>query len=208
MKPEYDCIIIGGGISGISFAHCLHGIGKKVLVIEKKDRAGGQIQTGILKDSGFWYELGSHTCYNKYTSLLSMVKDLDCQNAIQSLEKYSYLIYTGGKLKKIISALSLPSMLFHCLTAFSVSKKGKTVREYFTRLAGRRNYDRLFSRAFSAVISQNADDYPAELFLKARKVRLKEFPRKFTFRHGLSTFVNTIIERGEILVETDRKSVV
>ncbi len=41
-KYIYDCIIIGAGISGISFAHYLTSIDQNILILEKDGRAGGR----------------------------------------------------------------------------------------------------------------------------------------------------------------------
>ena len=65
----YDCIIIGAGISGISFAASLKDKCQNILIVEKENRIGGHIQSYISKtDDNFWFELGAHTCYNAYTS--------------------------------------------------------------------------------------------------------------------------------------------
>lgn len=40
-----DCIIIGGGMSGLAAAAHLTGLGHKVLVLEARDRLGGRIHT-------------------------------------------------------------------------------------------------------------------------------------------------------------------
>ncbi len=208
MKPEYDCIVIGGGISGISFAHFLNKTGKKVLVVEKTERAGGQIQTGFGHDSGFWCELGAHTCYNKYASLLSIVQDLNLSDMIQPMgenphsKEQSYLLYEEGKLKKIMSGVNIPSLLWHCWKLFFTSKEEKSVKEYYTQVLGEKNYNRLFSKAFRAVICQNADEYPIERFLKTRKTRMEEFPRKFSFKNGISSLVEAIIQKNNLPVKT------
>ncbi|MBK5722559.1 FAD-dependent oxidoreductase [Dysgonomonas sp. Marseille-P4677] len=196
---KYDCIIIGGGISGISFAHYMQAKGKKVLILEKDKNTGGQIQTIFAKQyPDYWREFGAHTCYNSYTHLLSIVKDINGTNLIHSLGKGSYVTYTEGKIKKMFAELSIPALILNGPKIFFASKKGKTVKEYFSTIVGAGNYNRLFSRLFRAVISQNADEYPAELFLKRRKNRYKEFPRKYTFNKGLSQFLNTILEKGNM----------
>jgi len=59
----YDALIIGGGISGYSFAHYLAKANKKVLLLEKESFSGGCINTQQFEDH-FWLELGAHTCYN------------------------------------------------------------------------------------------------------------------------------------------------
>ena len=112
-ESTYDCIVIGGGISGVSFAHYLKKAGKKVLIIEKNNRIGGQIQTEYSSvNSNYWFEMGSHTCYNSYTSLLSIVDETGNNELIQPLQKYSFVLYSSGKIKSLLSGVSkLPMVL-------------------------------------------------------------------------------------------------
>ncbi len=190
----YDCIVIGGGISGISFAHKLHECGDSVLLLEKEQRLGGQVQTYVSSsDPGFWSEMGAHTCYNSYTRLLSMVSGLHIEQYVRPLEGHKYMLYVDGKIMSPMSKVSIPSLLMHGPRMFFASRSGKTVRDYFRPIVGARNYDGLFSNMFRAVICQKADDYPAELFLKGRKERLKQFPRKFTFERGFASLLEQII---------------
>lgn len=205
----YDCIVIGGGISGISFAHKLQGLSQKVLLLEKNERLGGQIHTLVCGDDPqFYLELGAHTCYNSYVRLLSIITDLQIDQYLCPLEKYPYKIYSDGKIGSPMGKVSLPSLLIHGPQIFFKSRKGKTVKEYFSPIVGAKNYDGLFSNMFRAVICQEADDYPAELFLKGRKERLKQFPRKYTFDQGLSSLLEHVVTdsgfnhvKGEEVVE-------
>lgn len=174
-QKVYDCIVVGGGISGVTFAHYLKKEGKAVLVLEKNKNTGGQLQTGHLSTQpDFWYELGSHTCYNSYTSLLSIVKEIRRTDIIVPLGKFSYVLHASGKIKSIMSEVSKLSCLLHFPKYFFSDKAGKTTREYFRPIVGASNYDRLFTNAFKAVICQPADDYPAEIFLKKRDKREKD----------------------------------
>lgn len=201
-ESTYDCIVIGGGISGVSFAHYLKKAGKKVLIIEKNNRIGGQIQTEYSSvNSNYWFEMGSHTCYNSYTSLLSIVDETGNNELIQPLQKYSFVLYSSGKIKSLLSGVSKLPMVLCFFKYFFADKTGKTTREYFRPLVGAKNYDKLFRNAFRAVICQPADDYPAEIFLKKRKEKHKEYPRRVTFRDGLSSVLNAITEKDNIDVQ-------
>lgn len=202
----YDCIVVGGGISGISFAHNLKKAGKNVLILEEKEKIGGQIKSEFSDHTPtYWRELGAHTCYNSYTHLLSMLKDIDCTDIIQPLGKGSYVVYSDGKIKKMFAELSFIPLMFNGPRIFFTSKENRTVKEYFSKIVGKSNYEKLFSCLFRAVISQSADNYPAELFLKRRKDRFEDFPRKYTFREGIASLLNTIVEKDNLTVLTNSK---
>ena len=67
-----DVIIVGAGIAGLTAAVHLHRAGRKVLILEASDRAGGRIKTdlheGFLLDRGFQVLL---TAYPETKSLLN-----------------------------------------------------------------------------------------------------------------------------------------
>ncbi|GBU06712.1 FAD-dependent oxidoreductase [Bacteroidales bacterium] len=198
-EDAYDCIVLGGGISGVSFAHKLKHAGQRVLIVDENASLGGQIRTYQSKTHpDFCCGLGAHTCYNSYTHLLSMVRESGAEDIIQEIENYSYVVYTEGKIRSIFSQLNKFELLLHCRKMFFSKKKGMTVREYFEPLVGKSNYASFFSKAFRAVICQNADKYPAELFLKRRAERYKEIPRKYTFKGGMASLTETIVDKDGI----------
>jgi protoporphyrinogen oxidase len=203
----YDCIITGGGISGVSFGYYLCKAGKKVLLIDDKKKAGGQIITEKSALSpDYWSELGAHTCYNSYTNLISIINETGLKENVQTLLKYGYVVYSSEQIKSISSQLSVLSMIPSCFRYFGSAKEDKTVKEYFCPITGRKNYDHLFKHAFKAVICQPADNYPAEIFLKKRSSRDKTFPRKFSFKEGLSLIINSLLNNYNI--EKHQSSVV
>ena len=51
-KGEYDVIVIGGGIAGISASVSAARCGRKVLLIEKQVNLGGLATSGLIS----WYE--------------------------------------------------------------------------------------------------------------------------------------------------------
>jgi protoporphyrinogen oxidase len=180
----------------------MHIAGKKVLIVEKDKNIGGQVQSLFSEQyPDYWREFGAHTCYNSYTRLLSVVKDIKCIDLIRPLGRGSYVTYSDGQIKKMFAEMSILSLILNGPKMFFISKKGKTVKEYFSKIVGSSNYSKLFTRLFRAVISQTADDYPVELFLKHRKDRYKEFPRKYSFNKGLSSFLHSIIEKDKLQIE-------
>jgi len=72
-----DCVIIGGGISGLSAAWKLRKMGaRKVLVLEKNDRTGGQCRS-LEDENGLVASLGSAYSSIPYTRVLNeLYRDL------------------------------------------------------------------------------------------------------------------------------------
>ncbi|BDD04956.1 protoporphyrinogen/coproporphyrinogen oxidase [Aureibacter tunicatorum] len=193
LSQNYDAIIVGGGISGFSMAHYLSNSGKKVLILEKENEPGGCVNTPYFSNEQFWLEMGAHTCYNSYKHLCDIVKSRGLLNQVIPQEKLRYAILKEGKEKSIFSELSLAGLMFNMPKAFFKSKEGLTVKEYYQSLMGEKNYENVGKLMFNAVISQKADAFPAEIFLKMRKERDADFPKKFTFKKGLGQVFEQIM---------------
>lgn len=58
VPQDLDAIVIGSGIGGLSIAVLLSKVGKKVLVLEQHDRAGGCCHT--FSEKGFEFDVGIH----------------------------------------------------------------------------------------------------------------------------------------------------
>ena len=42
-EEKYDYLIVGSGLMGATFAHLMHKVGKKCLVIDKRPQLGGNV---------------------------------------------------------------------------------------------------------------------------------------------------------------------
>lgn len=116
----WDCVVIGAGISGVSFAHTLKQKGMNILLLDKEDRIGGRMCTKVAdKYPEYKRELGSHTCYNSYTRLIDLAKSVNLQSQIQPIDKGSYLIYNNDKIDSITSELSFVGLLLNGVRIFS-----------------------------------------------------------------------------------------
>ena len=197
---EQDLVVVGGGISGMSLAQACAKAGRTVRVFEREARAGGCIQSHRI-DGGFWFELGAHTCYNSYRSLLAILEERGALGELLPREKAPFRLMVGGEIRKIAKELGVLELLFSAPRLLTTKKQGQSVREYYGRLVGARNYQRVFGPLFAAVPSQPADDFPAEMLFKSR-TRRKDVPRSFTLRGGLSTAVEAMAKAPGVAVET------
>ncbi len=189
----YDYIVIGGGISGVSFAYRTARKQHSALILEKEPKLGGRIHSVRCKEMpNYWSELGAHTCYNSYIELIKLIRDSGNGDKIVPLGALPYVLYSRKKIRKVFSEISFLGIAFRFWRFFMSDKKGKTTREYFEPIVGKSNYNKLFSKLFRAVISQEADEYPAEIFLKKRANKDESVVRKFSYKGGLSQMVEDI----------------
>ncbi len=198
---HYDSIVIGGGASGLVSAARLARGGRSVHVVEASERLGGCIQTWRPQPD-FWLELGAHTAYNSYAPLLEA---LDERGRLQELllrEKVGYRFVTAdGRLQSPMARLNfLEAAVFLPFGLFR-GKAGRSVAQWFSGLLGRGNYRRLLAPAFAAVLSQKADDFPAD-WLFRKKPRMQSAPRKFTFAGGLQGLLEALAESAPYTLAT------
>jgi oxygen-dependent protoporphyrinogen oxidase len=190
VTSSYDVLVIGAGISGMSAAVYAARAGRRCLVLEKAKAPGGAICTTRTRD-GFWYELGAHTLYNSYGSLLELLTACQLRDAVLERTKAPYRMLVDGKIRSVPSQLAVGELVASAWRAFTEKKTGKSVGAYYGRLVGKRNWKHVFSPLLSAVPSQHADDFPAEMLFK-RRPRRKDFPRTFSLKNGLSTLVERL----------------
>jgi len=203
-KNHYDIIIIGGGISGYGFAFNSAIKGQNTLVIEKSSRIGGSLWSEQL-DSDFWFEMGAHTCYNSYASLIEIIEKLKLEDMMLPRVKVPYRVFNNEKLISFFKTLNLPSFIFSLPSAFFVNKEGLSIKEYYSRIVGKENYNKIVGSLISAVPSQNADDFPATMLFKKRG-RNKKYLRSFSIKNGLQTIVNSIAAMPNITTMTETEA--
>ena len=208
---QYDVIVVGGGISGASFAFHAARAGREVLVVEKAESAGGCLHSERLA-SGFWYELGAHTCYNSYGALLEILEECGLIGELLPRGK-SVLRFLDGD--RVIAGKNLGLFVklfgkleFLCALPrwIGARQEGESVRSHYSRLVGPRNYERVLGPMLSAVPSQTADEFPANMLFKKRE-RRKDVIRSFTLPGGLRSAVEAILGRPGIETLTGRVAV-
>ncbi len=196
---KYDVIVVGGGISGMSFAHFAAKEKYKTLVLEKERRLGGSLHSAQ-NDDGFWIELGAHTCYNSYRNLLEIIEDCGIESQIMPREKVPFRLWTQDGVKSFFTKINIPELLVSIPRAFAKKKKGETVKSYYGAILGKRNFKQVFSALFSAVPSQNADDFPADALFKKRE-RRKDIVKDYTMQKGLGFIVQAMADQNDVEVK-------
>ncbi|CAI0649128.1 unnamed protein product [Colletotrichum noveboracense] len=90
----YDCIVIGAGYSGLAAARLLKDSGKKVLVLEARDRVGGRAKTVHLENGDYW-DVGATFLGHKQDLMYGLAKEFDVPVFKHPTEGKIVLAYRG-----------------------------------------------------------------------------------------------------------------
>jgi UDP-galactopyranose mutase len=206
---KHDVVVVGGGISGLTFAFEAARAGRSVLVLERAEKPGGCLSTQRTA-SGYWFELNAHTCYNSYVGFTELIDACGLRGEVLQRAKTHLRFLDGDKLVPgsnlgvmlrlfgwFEAAVSLPRMI-------GAKKDGKTVEEFYSSIVGKRNYAKVLGPMLSAVPSQSADAFPAGMLFKIRDTRRKDFPRSFTLRGGLQSMTDALARQPGVEMATGR----
>ena len=202
---QNDVVVVGGGISGLSLAFYSVQAGMKTTILEKNDTIGGSFASPHYSANGkkFWLEMGAHTCYSSYQNLLDIVEACGITDTIISRAKVPFSLFMNGKIKSIVSSLNILELLVSIPNLFKLKKEGESVKSYYSKIVGERNYHNVLSHFFNAVPSQKTDDFPAEMMFKSREKR-KDVLKNYTFKEGLQSVAKAISARSGLNVFTNQ----
>jgi UDP-galactopyranose mutase len=214
-----DVVVVGGGISGLAFAWHAARAGRKVLVLEAGERAGGCLDSRRTA-SGYWYELGAHTCYNSYAGLLEIIEGVGLRDRItprgKARKRFAFLREGALDMLGPISVLwrlDKRELLRNAPRGLFAPKEGATTAGWYGGVVGKRNYSRILAPFLSAVPSQGVDAFPVagagSLFKK--RERRKDVVKSFTLDGGLGAVIEAVaaqpgieVVRGAVVREVRR----
>ncbi|CAK9205313.1 unnamed protein product [Sphagnum troendelagicum] len=177
-KEQYDCVVVGGGISGLCTAQALatrHGVAvSNVLVTEARERVGGNITT--VEGNGYLWEEGPNS-FQPNDSMLSMVVDsgLKEELVLGDPDAPRFVLW-GGRLRPVPAGpADLP--FFDLLSIMGKLRAGfgamgfkapapgreESVEEFVRRNLGDEVFERLIEPFCSGVYAGD----PAKLSMKA-----------------------------------------
>ncbi len=195
MTSRHEVVVVGGGVSGLSFAWHATRAGRSVLLLEGQPQPGGCIATHH-GAGGPWLELGAHTCYSSYAEVAKLIEGCGLRDEVIPRAKthLRFLdgdrLVQGSNLSALLRLFSWPELFASAprlLPGLRRPKDGQTVSSYYGSIVGRRNYVKVLGPMLSAVPSQSADAFPAGMLFKSRASRRKDFPRSFSLRGGLQS---------------------
>ncbi|MCX6178091.1 MAG: FAD-dependent oxidoreductase [Chlorobiales bacterium] len=203
---QNDVVVIGGGISGLSLAFYCVKAGMKTTMLEKNDTIGGSFASPHYNANGkkFWLELGAHTCYSSYQNLLDIVEACGIKDKIIPRAKVPFSLFIDGKVKSIVSQLNILELLSSAPNIFKLKKEGQSVKSYYSKIVGEKNYREVISHFFNAVPSQLTDDFPADMMFKSREKR-KDVLKNYTFKEGLQSVARAISAQSGLNVFTSQE---
>ena len=205
-----DVVVVGGGVSGLSFAWHAARSGRKALVLEGSERLGGCLDSRRTP-AGYWYELGAHTCYNSYAGLLEIIEGTGLRDRIvprgEARKRFAFL--RGGAIDmlgpiSVLMRFDKAELLRNVFRGMRASKEGATTCGWYSGVVGKRNYSRILAPFLSAVPSQSVDSFPAagpgSLFKK--RPRRKDVVKSFTLDGGLSSVIAAVAVSSGIETRT------
>ena len=110
-------VIAGAGLAGLAAAKYLSDEGYNVLLLEKREVAGGKVSSWQDAD-GDWLESGLHVFFGAYRNLLAFLRETGLENALTWMPHALTFSQPGGKLSPLVFPGRLPAPL-HGLTAIA-----------------------------------------------------------------------------------------
>jgi monoamine oxidase len=111
-RATYDAIVTGAGYAGLTAARILSAAGKKILVLEARDRVGGRVHTHHF-DDGSYIDLGAQWIGPTQDNIYALAREYGIATFATHDEGKSQLFFNNRlkQYKGLIPPLSIPALL-------------------------------------------------------------------------------------------------
>lgn len=204
IKKTVDVVLIGAGLTGLTAAFYLHKQGKRVAVIEKENRVGGQIES--LHHKGFIFEKGPNTGVISYPEVAELFQDLSplCELETANEDAKRRLIWKGERFHEIPSSLlgGVTTSLFSLKDKFRIlgepfRAKGEDPNESVASLTRRRLGKSFLNYAVDPFLSGVYAGNPETLITKYA------LPKLYRLEQAYGSFIKGAIAKAK-QPKTDR----
>lgn len=184
----HEITVIGGGISGLSFAHYAALNGHDIKIYEKEQK-GGCIKSYQIKNQSI--DFGAHTLTNKYANVIEILEYYQATDQIAKPLLLKFEGYGKHRFFSLLKKIHWIEMLRSIFRIYSSKKTEQSVGSYYSSIFGKKNYRHFFHYLFQAILCQNPDNYPAEQLFRKRE-RNKKYPKSFSLKEGVSQILDII----------------
>jgi oxygen-dependent protoporphyrinogen oxidase len=197
-KKNIDVVIIGAGLTGLTLGYYLAKAGKKIMLIEKAERAGGVINT--VSKEGFTFETGPNTGIIGTPELVELFDDLEgeVQPEIADPKAKNRWILKKGEWH------ALPGGLWQGITTslFSMKDKLRVLGEPFRKPGN--NPDETLEELVIRRLGKSYLDYAVDPFISgiyagdpARLVTRFALPKLYNLEQNYGSFIKGAIQKGK-----------
>ena len=205
---DIDIVIIGAGLTGLTLAYHLQKAGRNFIILEKKDKVGGVIQTH--NEDGFIFESGPNTGVIGNPEVAELFEALpeNCELEIANPKAKNRWIWKKGKWNPLpsgpISAISTPLFTFRDklrILGEPWRKKGNNPMESVAQLVERRLGKSFLKYAVDPFISGVYAGDPARLITKYA------LPKLYNLEQTYGSFIKgSMKKRKEPKTDRDKKA--
>ena len=133
MAAEVDVIIVGAGYAGLTAGRILKKAGKKVMLLEARDRVGGRVFTRHL-ENGSYVDLGAQWIGPTQDKMYALLKEFGLRS-FSTFDQGKSLFYRSGKLKSY-KGLIPPLPVFSLISTLTEAQRKKSILDSFRKYFG------------------------------------------------------------------------